>query len=204
MSRPTSSRSRASSRAHQPFLGAAFRPRTAHGGAIRTGRRKLSRPIDPKRAMHTVFRSSLAKGELSFLHPRRVRLVDQVVRDAAAYYGIRLYQYANSGTHLHLLFKGSSRKAIQDFLRAVGSRVAQLVTGARKGQAFGRFWDSLAYSRVVEWGCAFVGVRFFVLRNQLEAEGIAEYERLSPAEQVRRRRQRTKAEPMPFPAEWES
>lgn len=205
MPRPTSSRTRANSHARQPFLSEAFKPRSLHGGDTRLGRRKLARPIDPKRSMNVVFKSSKAKGPMSFLHPKKVRAVDQTVRSIAEKYGIRIYQYANSGNHLHLLFKGPDRKAIQDFLRAIGSRVAQLMTGARKGQAFGRFWDGLAFSRVVEWGRAFREARFYVLRNQLEAEGFAEYERPSPADRARLRRRRgMPAARLPFPGEWGS
>ncbi len=181
----------------QPLLHESFEPRVRHGGEVRKGRRKLERPIDPKRPMHITFRSTKAKGRLSFhgrSHGPNGLSVDTLVRALAKRYRIRVYQYANSGNHLHLLARGSKRKDIQDFLRAVGSKVAQLVTGARKGKAFGKFWDALAFTRVVAWGRDFTEVRYYVLKNQLEAEGIIDHDR----SHCRRRG----ATPVPFPPQW--
>ncbi len=50
--------------------------------------------------------------------------------------------------------------------------IARIVTGAKKGSAFGRFWDALAYSRVVEWGRAYFIAKYYVIQNEMEAEGI--------------------------------
>jgi REP element-mobilizing transposase RayT len=162
----------------QSYLGETFKPRLEHGGSLNSGRRKLERPIDPKRPLHLVVGSSKAKGSLSFLHPSHCRKVDGKVRALARRFGICIYQFANSGNHLHLLIQGKTRKSIQDFIRALGCRIAQLVTGAGKGKPFGKFWDALAYTRVVEWGRAFREAKYYVLKNFLEAEGLLDHVRL--------------------------
>ena len=77
--------------------------RTEHGGALRRGRRKLERPVSTRRPMHVVLTSQRARGEWS------LRKHDQVVRGAlralARRFEIRVYDFANVGTHLHLLVR---------------------------------------------------------------------------------------------------
>jgi putative transposase len=171
-----------------------FKKRITHGGEMRHGKRKLARPVSPKQAMHLVFRSSKATAALSLLHPDHHKNVRDKVSELANRFGVRIYQYANSGNHLHLLIRGRTRKGIQDFLRAVGCRVAQIVTGARKGKAFGRFWDELVFSRVVSGGRDFIETRFYVLQNELEAEGWVDH--------VRFTRGRKRIGVPEFPPEW--
>ena len=145
-----------------------FTPRTTHGGDLRKGRRKLARPIDPKRAMHVTFKSSRARGEYSLLHPRNSRQVTGILYRAAYRNGVELKQVGNSGNHVHLLLKGRTRKAIQDFLREAAGQIAQKILRAKKGQAKGRFWDALAFSRVVERGCDETIVSRYVIKNLIE------------------------------------
>jgi REP element-mobilizing transposase RayT len=149
-----------------------------HGGSSREGRRKIARPIDPKRPMHVSLKATSACGHLSLLHTSNAKRVQGKVSALATRYRIRVYQYANSGNHLHVLISGKTRRSIQNFMKALASQIAQLVTGARKGKAFGKFWDSTFFSRVVSWGRDFTGVRFYVLKNELEAEGWTEHDRV--------------------------
>ena len=46
-----------------------------------------------------------------------------------------------------------------------------LVTGARKGNPVGRFWDQLAYSRVLTWGRQFKVLQNYIAKNTVEAFG---------------------------------
>ena len=57
---------------------------------------------------------------------------------------------------------------------------------ARKGFVLGKFWDWLAYSRVMSWGREFLGMRAYLVRNELEALGRIPYRR-------RERKRRAKA-----------
>lgn len=87
-------------------------------------------------------------------------------------WGVRVYRSANSGNHLHLLVRAPTRDQFQGFLREFSGLAARLVTGAKKGNPFGkRFWDALAYSRIVEWGRAYFEAKYYVIQNELEAEG---------------------------------
>ncbi len=152
----------------QLLLSSSFASRTSHGGEIRKGKRKLARPIDPKRPLHLVMRSTRARGELSLLKTKHRKPIETLLRQTAQRFQIRIYGYANVGNHLHLLIQGKDRKSIQNFLRVAAGKIALLVTQAKKGQAFGRFWDLLAFSRVVEWGRGFRTLRNYIIKNLID------------------------------------
>jgi hypothetical protein len=83
-------------------------------------------------------------------------------------FGVRVYDFANVGSHLHLLVRARRREAFQGFLRSFAGIVARRVTGARRGQPAGPFFSGLAWSRVVSWGRDYIGVRHYVFRNEIE------------------------------------
>jgi hypothetical protein len=145
--------------------------RTEHGGEIRAGMRKLARPIDMHRPMHVVLRSSRARGAWYLRRPEIEAPLQRLMRDLVRRFNVRIYEFANAGTHLHLLARTKCREALQNFLRSFAGLAARVVTGARKGRPVGRFWDLLAYSRVVQWGRDFFGVRAYVVQNEFEALG---------------------------------
>jgi REP element-mobilizing transposase RayT len=140
--------------------------RTEHGGAVRRGRRKLERPVSVRRPMHVVLTSQRARGTWSLR--RHERAVREALRAMARRFGIRIYDFANVGTHLHLLVRARRRESFQAFLRSFAGLVARRVTGARRGRPSGRFFDAIAWSRVVGWGRDYLGVRHYVFRNAIE------------------------------------
>jgi REP element-mobilizing transposase RayT len=159
----------------QLYLAKAFVPRLEHGGAIRKGLRKLARPIDPKRPMHLVMRAEVARGRLSLLaHSRAIRsLAYRVARKRK----VRILRFANVGNHLHLIIQTKTRRGFQNFLRVFAGKIAQLVTGAQKGRAFGKFWDALAYTRITFWGRAYQTLHDYLITNEIEAAGIFGFRR---------------------------
>jgi REP element-mobilizing transposase RayT len=143
-------------------------PRIEHGGEVRLRRRKLTRPIDTRRPLHVVLRSTRARGAWSLRTRVNDGLIRATLRRYARRYAVRLYEFANAGNHLHLLLRPTCRIGLQNFLRVFAGVSARLVTRARKGRPIGRFWDFLAYSRIVQWGRDFFGVRTYVRDNELE------------------------------------
>jgi REP element-mobilizing transposase RayT len=141
-------------------------PRIEHGGEVRLGRRKLKRPLDVRRPLHVVLRSTRARGAWSLRAGANERLLRSASRRYARRYAVRIYDFANAGNHLHILLRPMCRLGFQNFLRVFAGISARLVTGARKGNPVGRFWDHLAYSRVVQWGRDFFGVRKYVKNNE--------------------------------------
>src|SRR5882672_3578289 len=143
--------------------------RTEHGGAVRRGRRKLERPVSVRRPMHVVLSSHRARGPWSLR--KHAPAVQGALREMAQRFGIRIYDFANVGSHLHLLVRARRRDAFQAFLRSFAGIVARKVTSARRGRPLrgGRFWSALAWSRVVTWGADYMTVRHYIFRNQIEA-----------------------------------
>lgn len=146
--------------------------RREHGGTIGHGRRKRERPLDPRKPLHVVLRSETAKGPQSLLHSKNERRVKHLVYETARKQGVRVFRYANAGNHLHIVVQAKHRRSYQNFLRAVTGLIARAVTGAQKGVKKGKFWQSLAYSRVVNWGRELKNVKFYLIMNELEGLGI--------------------------------
>lgn len=73
---------------------------------------------------------------------------------------------------MHLLLQAKRREDFQNFLRVFTQAVMFLVTGARKGNPTGRFWDALAFSRVVEWGRDWKNMLRYLEKNLFEGAGI--------------------------------
>jgi len=119
-------------------------------------------------------RSSRARGKWSLLHPTHARIIDAYLTRTAAKWGVRLLERANVGNHLHLLIRVRSRREFQGFLRELAGGIAMRVTGARKSLelADGRFWDELAYTRVVEWGRDLARTTRYIVTNLFEAAGL--------------------------------
>jgi hypothetical protein len=66
---------------------------------------------------------------------------------------------------------------MQRFLRIFTGRVAQFITGARKGRPLGRrFWEFPVFSRIVEWGRSLKVIFDYFELNRLEAEGSIPYQ----------------------------
>jgi REP element-mobilizing transposase RayT len=158
-----------------------------HGGDVRLGKRKIARPVDTKKPLHIVLRSSRATSAWSMLRPERASRIRRTAGSLARRYDVRLYRYANVGNHIHVLATVRSRAALQSFLRGFAGVTARLVTGARKGRPVGRFWDRLAYTRIVSWGREFSTVGAYVKQNHDEALGLRPY--------VERKRKRAASTP---------
>jgi hypothetical protein len=145
--------------------------RRKHGGEIRIGKRKEARPFNPKLAMHLILKSSRARDTWSMLHPRHKGRVYWLVESKAEKHSIRVYQFANVGNHLHLLIRARSHASFKRFLRELSGAIAQTVTGATKSNPQ-KFWDGLAFSRLVSWGADFARVQGYVIKNLLEGMGV--------------------------------
>ena len=107
------------------------------GGSKLRGNAREQRPIAVKRAMHLVLKSSIATGERSFLRKNRVRQIEALVFRLGRESGVRVYRFANSGNHLHILLRARSRQAFQRYLRALSGLIARMVLGAERGHGVG-------------------------------------------------------------------
>lgn len=124
--------------------------RTTHGGLPTKGKRKEFRPLTTKNIIHLVLKSDRATGQFSMLSFKNKTLVDQILKEKAKKFGVKIAEYVNVGNHIHIKLRAQSRQAFQKFLKAVTCLIARKVTGAKKGKKFGRFWQGLAFTRVIK------------------------------------------------------
>ncbi len=90
--------------------------------------------------------------------------------------GVKVYRFANSGNHLHLVILPRSRPAFQAFIRAVSGLIARITLKVERGRALGiRFWDARPFTRILAWGRDFRRTSDYLLRNTLEALGFIPY-----------------------------
>jgi REP element-mobilizing transposase RayT len=146
--------------------------RTEFGGDVGRGRRKQSRPFSSARPVHLVLRSTRAQQSLSLLRRQNQAAVTVIVNRAALRFGVTVYRMATVGNHVHMVIRAPCRTALQCFLRMAAGQIAQHVTLARRGVPFGKFWDQIAYSRLITWGREYAIVVRYVEQNLLEAMGV--------------------------------
>ncbi|MCM2324424.1 MAG: transposase [Oligoflexia bacterium] len=128
--------------------------------------------MDPRLPLHVILRSQKAKGAWSLLAAKNEKRVKHLTYALADRFHVKIYRYVNAGNHLHLVIKAKDKDGFKAYLRALTGTLARTVTGAKKGVKKGKFWDALAYSRVVTWGPELENVSFYVIMNELEGLGV--------------------------------
>lgn len=122
--------------------------------------------------MHLVLRAGRARGDLNMLRPAHRECIKAIVHARAAKFAVKIDHFVNVGNHLHMIVISKHRRLFKAFLRTITGLIARLVTGAKKGRKFsGKFWDALAFTRVVPWGRAFLRLRHYLIKNSFEATG---------------------------------
>lgn len=135
-----------------------------HGGMSRKKRRKIRRPLIPGAVHHVVLKSSKARGQMSFLRPHHQ--VRQLLNQRARKHFVEVLDFVNMGHHLHIKVRFKDRKRFQNFLRTFSALLARRVTGAHRGQRFGKFWDGLAYTRILTSKLEELGLRGYFDGNR--------------------------------------
>jgi hypothetical protein len=143
--------------------------RTTHGGTVNQGQRKLERPLSTRKSIHLVLKSDKAKGKFSFLNPHNKLLINRILKEKSRKFGVTINDQANVGNHLHLKLRITSRETFQKFLISVTGLIARKITGARKGKPFGRFWQGLAFTRVVRTKLEEIYLNNYLWANRSEA-----------------------------------
>jgi REP element-mobilizing transposase RayT len=78
-------------------------------------------------------RSSHATGSKSFLCSERALKIQSIIKKQESRFGVKVYEYANSGNHLHLVVRPRSRKAFQGFLRSITGLIARTTMNTERG-----------------------------------------------------------------------
>ncbi|MBU6153443.1 MAG: transposase [Bdellovibrionales bacterium] len=140
-----------------------FHPRRSHGGAESRGKRKTKRPFETHAPIHLCLSSDRARGLWSLGHRSNRARVSSRIYVYAERYKIRVYRANVEGGKIHLLIKAQDRKNLADFLRVLAGRVAIMITGAKKHEKrVGKFWKDLCWSKLINWGSEFYGVRSLI------------------------------------------
>jgi len=182
----------------QILLNQSFKIKKEFGGSLlRKSNAKTARPISTKEAMHIVLRSSLAKGQYSMLRKGTAQQIRHTVDKQAKQFGIRIYEYANVGNHIHILVHARHRVLFKSFLRSIAGLIARITLGAERGRAkltnlkntlkansklrsnselqdnsiLQKFWDQRPFTRIVTWKRDFMTVKKYVIQNFNEAMG---------------------------------
>lgn len=74
------------------------------------------------------------------------------------------------GNHLHLKVRFKDPKRFHNFLRTFTGLLARKLTQAHRGTKFGKFWDGLAYTRVVLTKPEELGLRIYFEGNHRQRE----------------------------------
>ena len=134
------------------------------------GNSRERRPLSGSYGIHIVMRSHRARGSKSMRHKRHRHPVKTIVFKQAKKWGVRIYEYANVGNHLHILARPSSRQSYCGFIRSVTGLIARRVMKTERGRPQkAKFWETKPFSRVVPWGRAFRIARNYVKQNESEA-----------------------------------
>jgi hypothetical protein len=217
----TSSKKRAPSAKQLRMQGAGFRAQKSFGGVLSpvSGKAwqsnpKTARPVAVRQAMHLVLRSSLARSERSMLlHDRSIQ---RLLNRLAKRFGIRLYDIANSGNHLHLILRLPHRHALTPFLKAATGLIARLVLRVERGHAWtdrptksslskgikalgsktsgaqpskasrAGFWDARPWSRIVSFGPDFKRLKDYLMLNRADLAGFTRASYREMLKEVRR------------------
>lgn len=149
------------------FHGSGFKkPADWFGGGKLKSHPKTRRPLHSKLPIHLVLRARKSVLRL----PKNQSVVEKTIRQTARKYGIRIFEYANVGNHLHLLIRVSNVALWRRFIREISGRIAQLARPADCDSA-GGFWLNRPFTRIVRgWRRAYRVVRDYIVLNQLEAE----------------------------------
>lgn len=143
------------------------------GSLLKKSHAKTARPLSTKHAMHLVLRSSQARGEQSFRHYSNQKKIEKAFFARAKKYGIKVYQFANVGNHIHALIRVKNRHTWKPFIRALTAEITLIVTGANKLKALKeKFWDQRPFTRIVDWRRGYQVAKDYVILNQMEALGL--------------------------------
>ncbi len=157
-----------------PLLpGFSFKQKLSFGGKISSskGNPKSKRPLATKQAIHLVLKSSRAQGKHSFLLFSKE--IEAILRKQALKFGVKIYDFANAGNHLHLVIRIHSRETYKSFIRAISGLLMRKVFGVEKGRgAATALWDARPFTRILSWGKDFSGVKNYLRINRLEMTGL--------------------------------
>jgi REP element-mobilizing transposase RayT len=143
------------------------------GGELLKGNARTMRPLESKFSTHVVLKAK--RGGLN--SPHNFLKVHQIVELAARKRGIKIYEFANAGNHLHILLKLPKRSAWAPFIREIAGRIAQVT----KIQ-----WKHKPFTRIIRgWKKAYFNVKNYIRVNFMEAHGVIDRHQLKQFQDIK-------------------
>ncbi len=151
------------------FLGKEFiKPKDSFGGSLLKGNPKGKRPLDSKLPIQLTLRA----GKSVLRLPKTIGPVNEIIRTTAKKHGVRIYDSANVGNHIHAVLKISRLQSWAPFIRELTGRIAQVVGALANYKSDGGFWLYRPHTRIIRgWQKAFHIAKKYIYLNRLEADG---------------------------------
>lgn len=139
------------------------------GEQFKTSNPKVKRPLESKLPIHVVLRAHQGGMRL----PKTYEKVQKIIYGSAKKYGVKIYEEANVGNHIHLLVKLSHIRRWSGFIREVTGRIALLMRQLKIVAKKRKFWKFRPFTRIVQsWNKAYRQAKEYVQLNDLEGRGL--------------------------------
>ncbi len=178
-----------------PLPGFDWKKSQAFGGAGKAkGNPRTARPVAVKRPMHLVMKSAWIKPATSNAGGVTSLIliagqIEKIARDVGNKTLVQLRDIAVAHDHVHLVIQPKSIYAYRRFIRALSGILARTILNAQKGRAWRKasslkhFWQARPFTRIVEWGKDYVGIKNYLIKNRLDLLGM---DRLSAHEMLQK------------------
>jgi REP element-mobilizing transposase RayT len=104
--------------------------------------------------------------------PKTFGKVHELIHETAKKYGVKIYDYANVGNHIHLLIQVTKIKLWAAFIRELTGRIAQVCIELGVQIKRDSFWQTRPFTRIVAgWKKAFRTMKDYIYLNKIEADG---------------------------------
>jgi REP element-mobilizing transposase RayT len=140
------------------------------GGLSLRKRRKTKRPLVEGRWTHLIFKSRRARAEWSLLTKSNREFAEQLLAKVSRRFFVQVKagSFVNMGNHLHLVVRFNDRNRFGQFLKSFSAQLARRVTGAKRGNPQGRFWDGIPFTRVLRSSFEELQLRGYLRANLIE------------------------------------
>jgi len=141
------------------------------GGSLLEGKRKTARPLSTKEPIHLVLKST--GNRVFFPGDRRI---ENIIRNNAVKYKIKLYRISLNWTHVHAIIQIPDRKAYNSFIRTVTAELVRLISKIKKMDLTGLF-GLRPFTKIISWGRQLKSLFGYHDLNDLEAFGYIKREK---------------------------
>lgn len=133
--------------------------------------------------IHLVFKANKSVLRL----PKTLKRTNDLLKFKAKKYGVKVYNEANVGNHIHLVVRITNRKLwngfIRDFTSSLSHELRTLGVLAKKQ----KLWRHRPFTRIVQgWTRAYKSVLDYVSLNQLEALGLIDRTKAAAIRRLRK------------------